>query len=110
MVKIFLLSIFLIICWLPYYSFGLGKFQKYLNEGNFLSGLVIVLLSLVSGYVGLWIINKYLKLDPVYFRVIVIATAQISSALVIAVVSNFNKFVIIGLFFILIGSIFAALR
>jgi hypothetical protein len=40
----------------------------------------------------------------------VIATAQLASASVIAVVANFNKFVVIGLFFILIGSIFTAFR
>lgn len=110
MLKISLFSIFLIVCWLPYYSFGLGRFRNHLNDNNFLVGLLIVLLSLVPGYIGLWVVNKYLKLDPVYFRIIVIATAQLSSASVIAVVSNFNKFVVIGLLFILVGSIFTAFR
>ncbi len=95
---------------MPYYSFGLGKFRDYLNENNFIIGLLIILLSLIPGYIGLWVVNKYMKLDPVYFRIIVIVTAQLASASVIAVVSNYNKFVIIGLIFILIGSIFTAFR
>ncbi len=110
MLKIFLYSIFLICCWLPYYSFGLGKFRNYLNGNNFFLGLMIVLFSLIPGYIGLWVVNKYLKLDPIYFRIIVIATAQLASASVIVVVSNFNKFVIIGLVFILAGSILTAFR
>lgn len=110
MLKVFLYSLLLIICWLPYYSFGLGKFRNYLNDNNFIIGLGIVLLSLIPGYIGLWVVNKYLKLDPIYFRIVVIATAQLASASVIAVVSNFNKFVVIGLIFILIGSIFTAFR
>jgi hypothetical protein len=110
MLKIFFFSVFLIGCWLPYYTFGLGKFRTYLNDNNFLLGLMIVLLTLIPGYIGLWVVNKYLHLDPVYFRIIVIATAQLSSALVIAVVSDFNKFVIMGLILILIGSILTISR
>jgi len=71
---------------------------------------MIVLLSLIPGYIGLWAVNKYLHLDPVYFRIIVITTAQLASASVIAVVSDFNKFVIVGLTFILIGSILTIFR
>lgn len=110
MSTVILISALQFFSWIPYYSWGLGKYRVYLNAGNYVLGLGVVLLSLVPGYLGLMIASKYLKLDPVYFRIIAVATAQLAGASVIAVTADFNKFVVGGLTLILAGAILTTFR
>ena len=98
--------------WAPYYTWGV-KSIALIESGKWLSAFLVIALTTIFGFVGLYLVQKFLfsdyNLSTANFRLILITSTQMMAVVLIAIDSKFNWFAIVAGLLIMAGAIIGSM-